>query len=104
MMFPREEIRALIAALKSKDYLAAIKAGWVVGKWLMDELAALGFVSASETGVLRSTEAISEASALSYLEGMAGDTQAAVDPAVLSLLLQFIVNNVLPKLLERLAK
>lgn len=103
-MFPREEIRALIAALKSKDYLAAIKAGWVVGKWLMDELAALGFVSSEETGVLKIQTTLSEDAAVSYLEGMAGDTQAAVDPAVLSMLLQFIVNSVLPKLLERLAK
>ena len=103
-MFPRDEIKALIAALKSKDYLAAIKSGWVVGKWLVDELTALGVLKAEETGVLRVTTTLSEESAISYLEGMAGDTQAAVDSAVLSLLLQFLVNNVLPKILDRLAK
>jgi len=101
-MFPREEIQALIASLKSKDYLAAIKAGWIVGKWLMDELAALGLLSNTETGVLRSTSTISESAAISYLEGMAGDAQAAVDPTVLNLLLQFLINSVLPKILDRL--
>lgn len=105
MEFPRDEIVALIAALKARYWLAAVVPAFSVGRWLVAALRQAGaFDAALKPGVLSSTEPLDIEGAVVRFEGMVGETPAALDQATMALLLRFLIDNVLPQILNRLGR
>jgi hypothetical protein len=100
-MFPKEEIKAFIAALKANDVVGMVKSGWVIGKWLIDTLSELGILGkGAADGVLAVSEPLGDDAAVAHLASFTGDNPAAIDPAILKPLLSWLLG----KILERLAK
>jgi hypothetical protein len=99
--FPTDAFAILAEALRTKTFsLKALKAASTVISWALESFGDL-FGKPAAAGTLSSSVLLTDDEAATHFERLSGEgSQAALDPALLRMLLTFLAN----KLLERLAK
>jgi type II secretory pathway component PulM len=104
MNFPVEDVKALLEAIRNKNYLAAIRPAFAVASWLFSILQSTATLKPNpegDVGILRSS-LMSEAEAMEMLDKMgAENVQFAFSPVAFAKLAQFFVYYLLPLIFSK---